>query len=56
MVGLVPLAIAAGCALLYAAYIFRTGGPTPLYVVAGPDGRRWEFKPDEGTYTCRTPA
>lgn len=50
IVGFVPLAVGAGCVFLYAAYVFWTGGSTPLYVVAGPDGRRWEFKPPEGNF------
>jgi hypothetical protein len=46
MVGLAPFALAAGCAFLFAAYMFRAGGPTSVYTVVGPDGRRWEFKND----------
>lgn len=51
LVRLVPLAIAAGISFLFAAYMFATGKPTAVYVVTGPDGRRWEWKGENVSYS-----
>jgi hypothetical protein len=48
MVGLVPVTAAAVCVFLFAAYMFMTGGPYAVYVITGPDGKRWEYKSDAG--------
>jgi hypothetical protein len=47
----VPFALAAGVALLIAAHTYTTGRPDAVYVVKGPDGRRWEWKGGNVTYS-----
>jgi hypothetical protein len=51
LVGLVPLVLAAGVALLYAAHTYTTGKDVPVYVATGPDGKRWEWKGDNASHS-----
>src|SRR5262245_11522490 len=50
MIGLVPLAVAAGIAFLFAVHTYRTGRPVATYVVTGPDGKKWEWSGDNVQY------
>jgi hypothetical protein len=47
----VPLVLGAGVAFLFAARTWVTGKPEAVYVVKGPDGKRWEFKGDDAYHS-----